>query len=226
MTRAALTMVSTNKKTGPMPVSSSDRASCPPSCALKADGCYGEDYRTRLHWDAITAGARGDDWGTFCAKVATIPAGRLWRHDVVGDLPHDDGAIDPVALGQLVAANKGRRGFTFTHHLPEAADNARWIGAANAWGFTVNLSANNLTEADRLASFACGPVVCLLPADQRTNTVTPEGRRVVICPHETHGVQCIDCGLCARPDREVVIGFPAHGQRAKRAERVFWMGAA
>lgn len=80
---------------------------------------------------------------------------------------------------------------------------------------------------------------------------TPEGRRVVICPAvaasraetfkgKTTGkrrtktsaasdyLSCAQCGgmegvaLCARGDRDYVVGFPAHGQDEKRAEEVFF----
>lgn len=57
--------------------------------------------------------------------------------------------LTPVALGELVAANIGRRGFTYSHYRDAAS--LEWIKHANQWGFTINLSANNLTDADRLA---------------------------------------------------------------------------
>jgi hypothetical protein len=113
----------------------------------------------------------------------------------------------------LVAANTGRRGFTYTHHRDAASIN--WIRHANAWGFTVNLSANDLHDADRLADHAAGPVVVVLPSTTTQNTTTPAGRAVVICPAtQRDDVTCASCQLCQR-QRAAIVGFPAHGTRRR-----------
>jgi hypothetical protein len=113
----------------------------------------------------------------------------------------------------LVHANIGKRGFTYSHYRD--ADSLAWIGHANAWGFTVNLSANDLADADTLADTGAGPVVCVLPSTQTTNTTTPAGKRVVVCPAtQREDVSCASCQLCQR-QREVIVGFPAHGTRKR-----------
>jgi hypothetical protein len=123
------------------------------------------------------------------------------------------GTVDAVKLGQLVAANAGRRGFTYSHHRDRAS--LAWIRHANAWGFTVNLSANDLTDADTLADTGAGPVVVVLPSTQSQNTVTPAGRRVVVCPAtQRDDVSCATCQLCQR-QRAAIVGFPAHGTRKR-----------
>jgi hypothetical protein len=145
--------------------------------------------------------------------------GQLWRHNQAGDLPGIGDKIDRQALTKLVEANRGRRGFTYTHK-PMSIANRLAIAKANAKGFTVNLSADNLAEADALASLRIGPVVVVLPSDQLTNTTTPDGRKVVICPAVTHdNVTCATCQLCAR-QRDAIVGFPAHGARSALASRV------
>ena len=159
------------------------------------------------------SGQRGQLWPEFVAAVAALPAGQLWRHNQAGDLPGDGRTVDPVALGELVAANRGRRGFTYSHYRDPAS--LRWIRAANEWGFTVNLSANDLVDADRLAETGAGPVVVVLPSSQTTNTATPAGRRVVVCPAtQRDDVSCATCQLCAR-QRSTIVGFPAHGTRRR-----------
>lgn len=85
----------------------------------------------------------------------------LWRHNQAGDLPGENDTIDLVALAQLAEANVGKRGFTYTHK-PMTADNAAAVKQANARGFTINLSADNLSEADDLAEMQVGPVVVVL----------------------------------------------------------------
>lgn len=203
---------SANAKTGPIPVSTTTRATCPTTCAMR-DACYASSGPLALHWSAVSSGARGTDWSTFVDAIAQLPAGQLWRHNQAGDLPGDGATVDPVALGQLVAANRGRRGFTYSHYRDGAS--LSWIKTANEWGFTVNLSANDLADADTLADTGAGPVVCVLPSTTTENTRTPAGRRVVVCPAtQRDDVSCATCQLCAR-QRDVIVGFPAHGSRKR-----------
>lgn len=216
--RYHLTLKSSNSKTGPIPVSTSPRTTCP-ACPFKGSGCYADGGPIALHWDAVTSGKRGDAWHVFVGRIAALPEGQLWRHNQAGDLPGVGDDLDSVALLQLVDANSGRRGFTYTHK-PLTAKNASAIKEANARGFTVNLSANNLEHADELAAAAVGPVAVVLPSEQTTNTTTPKGRKVVVCPAtQREDVSCATCQMCAR-QRDVIIGFPAHGARVKRANEV------
>jgi hypothetical protein len=123
-------------------------------------------------------------------------------------------AVDADALGQLVMANIGRKGFTYTHK--KSVDALTWAAHATAWGFTVNLSADDAGEADDLAEMDLGPVVAIVPMDTPEKTQTPAGRTIIVCPAQTRdGVTCATCGLCARADRGVIIGFRAHGTRAR-----------
>lgn len=207
-----LTLKSANVKTGPIPVSTTAKQSCPTDCAMRAE-CYAASGPLALHWSAASAGTRGTSWGQFCESIAALPDGQLWRHNQAGDLPQIDGTVDAVKLGQLVAANQGKRGFTYSHHRDAAS--LAWIRHANAWGFTVNLSANDLHDADALADTGAGPVVVVLPSTQTENTTTPAGRKVVICPAtQRDDVSCATCQLCQR-QRSTIVGFPAHGTRKR-----------
>ena len=216
--RAHLTLKSSNGKTGPIPVSTTERKSCG-ACPLKKAGCYADDFHLSMHWDMVSRGERGTDWETHCSQIAALPDDQLWRANQAGDLPRKGTKIDAPKVRQLVAANTGKRGFTYTHHAL-TPENLEILWEAAMGGFVVNLSANNLTHADICADTGL-PVAVLLPTEQRTNTRTPAGRPVVICPAITHdNVQCIDCGLCAKGDRTVIIGFPAHSGGAKKADSV------
>jgi len=207
-----LTMKSANGKVGPVPVSTTEKASCPPDCAMR-DECYAATGPLALHWAKVSDGSRGTDWAGFTAAIAALPEGQFWRHNQAGDLPVAGGTVDAVALGQLVAANTGKRGFTYSHHRD--AQSIDWIRHSNAWGFTVNLSANNLADADTLADLDAGPVVVVLPSDQVVNTKTPAGRSVVVCPATIRDdVSCATCQLCQR-QRSAIVGFPAHGSRKR-----------
>ena len=203
---------SANSKTGPIPVTYSQRETCPESCPHYRADCYAEDYYTRLSWDKVAA--RGGSLGQLCESVAALPAGQLWRFNVAGDLPGAGETVDAAALGQIVAANAGRRGFTYTHK--KSPDALHWAGHATRWGFTVNLSADDAGEADALAEADAGPVVAIVPTDTPEKSYTPAGRTIIVCPAQSRdGVTCETCGLCAIADRTVIIGFRAHGSRAR-----------
>jgi hypothetical protein len=144
--------------------------------------------------------------------VRSLKPGALWRHNVAGDLTSNNrNTIDRAALHAITDANKGRRGFTFTHYdvLTNLA-NRQAIEEANKNGFTINLSGNSLEHADELADLRVAPVTVILPAATTRNTKTPKGRTVVICRNNALGVTCAQCGLCAR-QRSTIIGFPATG---------------
>jgi hypothetical protein len=176
-------------------------------------GCYAASGPLALHWAAVSAGTRGTDWSTFVGTISELPVDQVWRHNQAGDLPVVNGSVDPLKLGQLVHANLGRRGFTYSHHRDTASIN--WIRHANNWGFTVNLSANDLQDADTLADHRAGPVVVVLPSTATANVKTPAGRPVVVCPAtQRDDVTCASCQLCQR-QRDVIVGFPAHGTRKR-----------
>jgi hypothetical protein len=172
-------------------------------------------------------------WSQFCAKVAAFKPGTFWRHNQAGDLPGVGDRIDSAALAQLVDANEkaGARGFTYTHKPitgPHGQANQKAIMAANMRGFTVNLSANNLAEADTLAGAGIGPVVVVLPADvqgKQDDLRTPDGRKVVVCPatymagRNYARASCDTCQLCQR-QRSTIVGFPAHGASKRKASAI------
>lgn len=217
-----LTKISGNSKTGPIPVSTSSHSTCPDACPLKRNGCYADSGPLALHWRAVSEKGRGHDLDTFCTQIKRLPKQQLWRYSQAGDLPGQADRIDAEALEKIVRANHGRRGFAYTHYPADAPANARAIAHANEQGFVISLSANNLEHADALADLGIAPVVTILPADQLTMTRTPAGRLVAVCPAVTNDdINCANCGICAVGHRQAIIGFPAHGSGARKAQQVF-----
>jgi len=215
----AFTRVSRNAKTGPIPVTTSSEETCPEACALKNNGCYAEGGPLAMFWRKVTERKAGLAWEDALSQIAKLPKGTFWRMNQAGDLPGVGDSIDPVSFGELVKANRGRRGFTYTHK-PASIANLALVRTALREGFVVNLSADNLAKADELASTGA-PVVVVLPSMQTTALKTPAGRHVAICPATiSDNVTCASCGLCAEQNRKSIIGFPAHGNRKKAASAV------
>lgn len=229
---------SRNAKTGDIPVTTSDAKTCPDACPLKyatdkqgnvdktkPGACYAKFGPLGMYWAKINGGQFAMSFADLVQSIASLPQGQLWRHNQAGDLPGIGDSIDGDMLYELVKANHGKRGFTYTHK-PVTGDgigalNRSEIANANKEGFTVNLSADSLAEADELKALNIGPVVTILPRDAKPVTYTPNGHKVITCPAQTReDVSCKTCGLCAIGKRDVIIGFLAHGVSAKRAESI------
>lgn len=208
-----LTKRSSNRKTGPIPVSTTTPDSCPVICPLKEKGCYAKGGPLRIVWERSRNALSMIE---FFAEVAQIPKNMLWRHNQAGDLlKNKDETINFSFLKGLVKANKGKKGFTYTHHDTKKKANRKAIKFANDNGFTVNLSANSIREVDDLVDLNIGPVVTIVPSHFTKNFKT-EKNRVVICPATQNDfVSCATCQLCQKVDREYVIGFPAHSNSKK-----------
>lgn len=239
MSHVLVTNRSGNKKVGDILVTTSDRKTCPPACPFKNNGCYADFGPLGMIWDKLTKAepsatviehGRGKiklhTHKALCTTIAELPEGSLWRHNQAGDLAGSGNGINNTKLKSLTKANEGRKGFTYSHkpvlgETIQAANNRLAIRDANAGGFTVNISGNNLDHADKLADLAIGPVVSVVPIDQMENTTTPAGRKVVICPVVTgKTASCKTCGLCQIQKRDFIVGFPAHGTSKKKANAI------
>jgi len=219
------TLKSANRKVGKIPVTTTSASTCPDACEFKRNGCYADGGPLAMHWAKVTKGERGDGWSTFIATVSSFKDGQLWRHNQAGDLAGDGNRLDAEANDQLADANVGKRGFTYTHY-PVLTDkhNAEVVKRMNDKGFVVNLSANNVAHADALYDLGIGPVATVLPEAQTTNTVTPKGRKIVVCPATVRDdVSCATCQLCAK-HRDAIVGFPAHGTSKRKADTVASQG--
>lgn len=224
-----LNPVSSNAKVGPMPVSTSNSSTCPDACPIKLKGCYAKYGPTGMHWRKLDEGSskNAEEWGDFLQDVKRIAKGSLWRHNQAGDLNGSSDVIDNEKLEQLVWANRGKRGFTYTHYpmldteSNYSIHNRNSVNNANTRGFTINLSGNDVTHADKLKGLDIAPVVVLMPRDAEKVSYTPGGNKVVICPAEgSDKVTCLTCGLCQLPKRDYIIGFRAHGTAAKTVELI------
>ena len=236
MQKFLITPRSHNRVTGPIMVTTSPRKTCPNACPLRetandqrSGGCYAEHgFLGGFIWGKLDKLQPGQsfkadqivvrDLDYLLATIRDLPEGTLWRHNQAGDLWSDDQqTISAAPLNAIVRANKGRHGFTYTHYdVINSLANRKLVADANRQGFTVNLSANDIDHADRLADTESGPVAVILPGGERENFRTPKGRNVIICPARLRSdITCATCGICAKP-RKAIVGLPAIGKGADR----------
>lgn len=208
-----------NRKVGPIPVSTTEKGSCPTECAHLDTDCYARFGPLGMHWAKIKQGGRGDNWTAFCNRMRQFAPATLFRHNQAGDLPKNKrGTIHFSKVRQLVAAVKRLRGWTYTHYNPFKPDNAKAIKFCNDNGFTVNLSADSLQQADEYHALQIAPVCVILPKDApHRGNKTPGGLPIVVCPAQTQDeMDCATCKLCTVRKRKSVVGFLAHGPASKR----------
>lgn len=215
-TRVTFVLESKNRKTGFIPASITSSETCPPSCPFFNSGCYGEASLLRHHWRRTAA--TGLNWKQFCQHISDLPPGTIWRHNEVGDLPGVGEETDFVRLMQLVAANFGKRGFTYTHKRGFELLSA--VKTACLYGFAINVSADNLRQADDFFDEGVPVVVVISSTVQTRNFETPRGRRVVVCPATYSEITCQQCKLCAVVHRKSIVGFPAHGGRKNLVSKI------
>ena len=223
MLRVTVTARSGHGKTGPITTTRTERESCPTTCPFYNAGCYATLGRERMQWDRLNRKETGVVWSEFLSTIRRIvPAGSLWRHNTAGDLPHNNGDIDCNALQGLINANKGRKGFTYSHHVLND-HNVAALQKANTAGFTVNASCESVDDADRVMSEHNIPAAAAIHSEEsRRFFTTTSGRKVITCPAALHPgkVTCATCGLCQQSDREFVIAFPAHGAAKRKVNAI------
>ena len=210
-----------SRKVGAMAVSYSPRKTCPDTCPLKNDKCYGENFPIKLHWDNYSNDLN-DNYNKFIDEIKLYrkyTPTKIWRHNIVGDLVTDkDFKINAKKLYQLIDANniKGKNGKNKLSRY-----NLNRIKEANELGFTINLSADTIDQAKQLYNKTKLPTAVSLPITKNKYKKLSKDKqadykkellqdKIVICPEQTHDVKCIDCKLCNKSDRKVIIGFLEH----------------
>jgi len=219
-----LSKKSSNVKTGKIPVTTSDRKTCPNTCPFKNNGCYAEHGHLSWHWNKVSSGERGVSFDEHIEQIKKLPKSRM-RLFQAGDLPGVGNKINIKQTKKLINVLKGFEVFTYTHKDLSLDKNRKIVKHCNDSGLTINLSANSLAHADELIDMNIGPVTVTIP-EGSGKTKTPKGRKVIVCPAiMSDNIQCANCGgkkgaLCWRQDRNYVIGFPAHGSGKKKVSEI------
>lgn len=210
-----------NVKTGPIAVSTSSRATCSPVCPFFNNGCYAESGPLLLHWRKVTNGERGVAFSAFLEALRSLPAGRAFRHNQAGDLPHNQGKISRTFIKGIVSSVKHLRAFTYTHHSLQMGENLQLLRYANRNGFTINVSCETERQVDDAIKAGLPAVMVANSAEQRTTWHTEEGNIVIVCPAQrSDSKTCADCMLCHKRGRKVAVAFLAHGTSKRKANAV------
>ena len=181
-----------------MPVTYNSAATCHDSCIFKNNGCYAsQGYYTRLNWDKVTAGKRGGSFKELLNKIKALPPLTLWRAHIAGDIPANErGEVSEVYINKISEANKGRRGYTYTHNDINIKNNSKLLKKANNKNFTINVSCESEQQADDVVNVHKLPAVMVVKSTEARNAwTTAGGNRVLVCPAQTAGRSCIDCQL-------------------------------
>lgn len=218
-----VTMKSSNRKVGPIPVTTSAMESCPEACPLKNAGCYADGGPLAILWKKVSSGAAGHKWDAFIEIVRGFKPGQMWRHNQAGDLPGKDNVLDGEKVYQLLEANSGKRGFTYTHYPMKNRLNRAIVKRANKEGFTINVSLNSLTELEAAFNdpiYDGLPLTAVAPPEyENEKFVEGMSKTAVVCPAVNGTAEnCVSCGLCQKANRKVAIVFPAHGIRKNKME--------
>jgi hypothetical protein len=212
-----------SRKVGDMPVSYSPRKTCPDTCSLKNNGCYGDNFPIRLHWDRMS-NDQNDNWDEFVSSVRKFRQenpDRLWRYNIVGDIVGNNGKIDFPRLKKLVKANNGGDVIAYTHKYTRQ-ENLAHIRYAVKRGFNINLSADTTEDAISLHKKTKLPTTAVLSVTKRNYEKLSDSEKqdyrsnlsvnkIVICPEQTGAVKdCQSCKLCSNPKRKSIVGFLKH----------------
>lgn len=160
-----------------------------------------------MHWDKLSR--EGLSYADLLDEISHLRRNTLWRHNDAGDLIGNGDTIDITALNALVEANRGRRGFTYTHW--NWRTNLEVLKWSNRNGFTINVSASGVSDA--LEAHNVGlPATVILNTDGQKQ-VKVGGVRIIICPAQRKKITCAQCGICAIADRDYIVGFWPHGTK-------------
>jgi hypothetical protein len=210
-----------NKKTGFMPVTYNSRLSCPDSCIFKNNGCYADNFRTADNWDKVTSGERGGTFKELLNNIKALKPGTIWRACVAGDIPSNNkGEISRTYIKGITEANQGLKGYTYTHNRLDIGENISLLKTANKQGFTVNISTETEAAADNAILNNLPAVIVVKSTEARRSWFTKNKNKILVCPAQTNGANCIDCQLCQSRPKNLIIAFLAHGNMAKLINKI------
>ena len=216
-----LSRVSSNKKTGPIAVTTTSKNSCSASCGMR-EVCYAASGPLALHWAAVSNGSRSKQWREHLDDLASLPFGSPLRLNQAGDLVASaSGRLSRAFIDGLLSVVKSRRlqAWTYTHHDHTVGDNGKLLRRANREGLRINVSTETEESADLAIASGLPAVLAVSSEETRKVWRTPDRNLVKVCPAQLRDTDCNRCMLCHKRGSKVIIAFLAHGSRKSRANQ-------
>ena len=215
-----LSRVSSNKKTGPIAVTTTSKNSCSASCGMR-EVCYAKNSYLAIHWSKVSNGFRSKQWREHLDDLASLPFGSPLRLNQAGDLVANSGRLSRAFIDGLLSVVKSRRlqAWTYTHHDHTLGENGKLLRRANREGLRVNVSTETEESADRAIASGLPAVLAVSSEETRTAWRTPARNLVKVCPAQLRDTDCNRCMLCHKRGSKVIIAFLAHGSRKNRANQ-------
>lgn len=233
---------SANEKTGNIIQSYSARSTCPNRCPLKGNGCYADNYHTSMQWNRCedvldpryVSNAKDLTLSLIEAIAPRAKKGItevLFRHNVAGDIAHENSNIIDVSrvnaiadacksAGELVGVKV--RGYTYTH-CEISSQNTKVIHEALAKDFVINYSCETVGEVMKANGLGCETVITSINPEDTIRDLKAVGIKAVQCPAQTHDdVSCESCKLCSRSCVTTIV-FKIHGNGSNKARKVIML---
>ena len=102
-----LTRVSSNKKTGPIAVTTTSKNSCSVNCGMR-EVCYAASGPLALHWAAVSNGSRSSDWRKHL-DLESLAFGSPLRLNRGHLVVSASGRLSRAFMNGLLAVVKARR---------------------------------------------------------------------------------------------------------------------
>ena len=210
---------SKNKKTGDVSCTYAAQESCPHDCAFYHCGCYAE--QGTVSWTTSKLNRAAEQFEADAIDVAKqeaefikdLTGRRDLRLHVVGDSKTDEAAKIVSEAARLHTLKYGRSCWTYSHAWRDVD--------FSSWDPAVAVRASCETPEQIIGAHARGyPAVLTVdehPSDGKA-WETAYGDKIVPCPEQTKGTNCVDCRLCWQAPKGVTISFAVHGQGADKAK--------
>ena len=188
--------------------------------------CYGKTGYSNIAFERATKQGVKNDAKEIYDWITTLPLNHKIRHFVVGDLCIDGKNIDKKFVAAVKKAHTERpdvRAFGFTHAWRSFSKNP--FDGVDSLNF--NASVENGKGARRAKRLGFD-VVMVVPETTPIGRSIVDGVKVLLCPNQAAeqlieegkaavSVTCDKCMLCAKKNRNEIIGFRVHGSLKKNS---------
>lgn len=213
---ALISVKSGNPKTGPISNTFSSQAGCSTACEHFHNGCYTEHGTSWFVTRRVNASPVRDPLEIAKAEAALIdklPGDVDLRLNEVGDCATEEGARhrSSSCVRMEQRSPNGSKAFGYTHAW-------RTVPVEAHQGISILASCESAEDV-KLAHARGYATAIVVPEFKSEKAYEIDGIRILPCPNETRGIQCIKCRLCMQAghlrERGLTIGFTPHGSGQK-----------